>query len=155
MRQKFLVSNGEVFKWYPSMEKGYFVNSYDKSSLQKGYKPFQIENVGTIYRKYFKLEEISSLYEIEDSVLFQGKEYSIVHESDENHDKPHSYVQIAVADKEILLENNWMDGIYILEEKYGDYLYCSGKIPVSEVIILRRRKELPIDSGRVSEYVEG
>ena len=51
-------------------------------------------------------------------------------------------------DKEFLIENNLADDAELLDEKYGQTMYASGKIPVGEVTILRRRKDLPVDRRR-------
>ena len=54
----------------------------------------------------------------------------------------------AELDKEFLNENNIADGAELMDDKYGLITYASGKIPVSEVTILRRRKNLPVDRRR-------
>lgn len=38
--------------------------------------------------------------------------------------------------------------LYKIDDKYGQTMYASGKIPISEVTILRRRKDLPVDRRR-------
>ena len=50
--------------------------------------------------------------------------------------------------EEFLNENNIADGAELMDDKYGLITYASGKIPVSEVTILRRRKDLPVDRRR-------
>jgi len=55
---------------------------------------------------------------------------------------------IKLPDKEFLNENNIADGASLMDDKYGHITYASGKIPVSEVTILRRRKDLPVDRRR-------
>ena len=65
-------------------------------------------------------------------------------------DTIHSYDESEYVNKtkEFLNENNIADGASLMDDKYGHITYASGKIPVSEVTILRRRKDLPVDRRR-------
>ena len=57
---------------------------------------------------------------------------------DDDFTAPDSYVRILVSDEEFLNENNIADGAELMDDKYGLITYALGKIPVSEVTILRR-----------------
>ena len=54
-------------------------------------------------------------------------------------------MRLLVFDKRFLIENNLADDAVLMDDKYGQTMYASGKIPISEVTILRRRKDLPVD----------
>ena len=94
--------------------------------------------------------EVSQRYSVYDSVLYKGQEFAMAghKRGDDDFTAPDSYVRILVSDKEFLNENNIADGAELMDDKYGLITYASGKIPVSEVTILRRRKNLPVDRRR-------
>lgn len=94
--------------------------------------------------------EVSQRYSVYDSVLYKGQEFAMAghKRGDDDFTAPDSYVRILVSDKEFLNENNIADGAELMDDKYGHFTYASGKIPISEVTILRRRKDLPVDRRR-------
>ena len=94
--------------------------------------------------------EVSQRYSVYDRVLYKGQEFTMAghKHGDDDFTAPDSYVRLLVFDKEFLIENNLADDAELLDEKYGQTMYASGKIPVSEVTILRRRKDLPVDRRR-------
>ena len=120
MRKEFLVYQNKVYSNFVNYINGYILLSKDQR------------------------------YSVYDSVLYKGQEFAMAghKRGDDDFTAPDSYVRILVSDKEFLNENNIADGASLMDDKYGHITYASGKIPVSEVTILRRRKDLPVDRRR-------
>ena len=120
MRKEFLVYQNKVYSNFVNYINGYILLSKDQR------------------------------YSVYDSVLYKGQEFAMAghKRGDDDFTAPDSYVRLLVFDKEFLIENNLADDAELLDEKYGQTMYASGKIPVSEVTILRRRKDLPVDRRR-------
>ena len=100
--------------------------------------------------KLVPYSEVSQRYSVYDRVLYKEHEFTIAgyKHGDDDFTAPDSYVRLLVFDKEFLIENNLYDDAELLDDKYGQTMYASGKIPVNEVTILRRRKDLPVDRRR-------
>ena len=118
--------------------------------LKEGYFPYSSYVDGEeegLYGKLVPYSEVSQRYSVYDRVLYKGQEFTMAghKRGDDDFTAPDSYVRLLVFDKEFLIENNLADDAELLDEKYGQTMYASGKIPVSEVTILRRRKDLPVD----------
>lgn len=167
MNKEFLVYKGEPFTRFGKDEKGYFLYGDGESSVEEGfekhvekYVTYRNYNTGVIeygetisYRKYLPLNEISQIYRVEDRVLYKGHEYTIATSSDENFDQPFSYVRIYTEDKVFLEVNGLMEGAEIFPEKYGRMIYHSAKIPASEVAIIRRRQNIPIEGKQMKPII--
>mgnify|MGYP000946076069 CR=1 FL=1 len=131
----------------------YILLSEDPAMLKEGYFPYSSYVDGEeegLYGKLVPYSEVSQRYLVCDSVLYKDHEFEIAGHKygDDDFTAPDSYVRLLVFDKEFLIENNLADDAELLDEKYGQTMYASGKIPVSEVTILRRRKDLPVDRRR-------
>ena len=115
--------------------------------LEEGYVPysnFEDEVEEGVYGKLISYREVSQRYSVYDRVLYKKHEFT----DDDDFTAPDSYVRLLVFDKEFLIENNLADDAVLMDDKYGQTMYASGKIPISEVTILRRRKDLPVDRRR-------
>ena len=131
----------------------YILLSEDPAMLKEGYFPYSSYVDGEeegLYGKLVPYSEVSQRYSVYDRVLYKGQEFTMAghKRGDDDFTAPDSYVRLLVFDKEFLIENNLADDAELLDEKYGQTMYASGKIPVSEVTILRRRKDLPVDRRR-------
>ena len=128
----------------------YILLSEDPAMLKEGYFPYSSYVDGEeegLYGKLVPYSEVSQRYSVYDRVLYKGQEFTMAghKRGDDDFTAPDSYVRILVSDKEFLNENNIADGAELMDDKDGLITYASGKIPVSEVTILRRRKDLPVD----------
>ena len=153
MRKEYLVYQNKVYSNFVNYINDYILLSEDPAMLKEGYFPYSsyIDGEGEgLYGKLVPYSEVSQRYSVYDRVLYKGQEFAIAghKRGDDDFTAPDSYVQILVSDKEFLNENNIADGASLMDDKYGLITYVSGKIPVSEVTILRRRKDLPVDRRR-------
>ena len=153
MRKEFLVYQNKVYSNFVNYINDYILLSEDPAMLKEGYVPysnFEDEVEEGVYGKLISYSEVSQRYLVCDSVLYKDHEFEIAghKHGDDDFTAPDSYVRILVSDKEFLNENNIADGASLMDDKYGHITYASGKIPVSEVTILRRRKDLPVDRRR-------
>ena len=153
MRKEFLVYQNKVYSNFVNYINDYILLSEDPAMLKEGYFPYSSYVDGEeegLYGKLVPYSEVSQRYSVYDRVLYKGQEFTMAghKRGDDDFTAPDSYVRILVSDKEFLNENNIADDAELLDEKYGQTMYASGKIPVSEVTILRRRKDLPVDRRR-------
>ena len=153
MRKEFLVYQNKVYSNFVNYINDYILLSEDPAMLEEGYVPysnFEDEVEDGVYGKLISYSEVSQRYSVYDRVLYKGQEFAMAghKRGDDDFTAPDSYVRILVSDKELLNENNIADGAELMDDKYGLITYASGKIPVSEVTILRRRKDLPVDRRR-------
>lgn len=153
MRKEYLVYQNKVYSNFVNYINDYILLSKDPAMLEEGYVPysFYVDDAGEgVYGKLVPYSEVSQRYLVCDSVLYKDHEFEIAGHKygDDNFTAPDSYVRILVSNKEFLNENNIADGASLMDDKYGHITYASGKIPVSEVTILRRRKDLPVDRRR-------
>jgi len=153
MRKEFLVYQNKVYSNFVNYINDYILLSKDPAMLKEGYVPysnFEDEVEDGVYGKLISYSEVSQRYSVYDRVLYKGQEFAMAghKRGDDDFTAPDSYVRILVSDKEFLNENNIADGAELMDDKYGLITYASGKIPVSEVTILRRRKNLPVDRRR-------
>ena len=153
MRKEFLVYQNKVYSNFGNYINDYILLSEDPEMLKEGYFPYSsyVDGEGEgLYGKLVPYSEVSQRYSVYDRVLYKGQEFAMAgyKRGDDDFTAPDSYVRILVSDKEFLNENNIADGAELMDDKYGLITYASGKIPVSEVTILRRRKDLPVDRRR-------
>ena len=153
MRKEFLVYQNKVYSNFVNYINDYILLSKDPAMLEEGYVPysFYVCDAGEgVYGKLVPYSEVSQRYSVYDRVLYKGQEFEMAghKRGDDDFTAPDSYVRILVSDKEFLNENNIADGAELMDDKYGHFTYASGKIPISEVTILRRRKDLPVDRRR-------
>lgn len=153
MRKEFLVYQNKVYSNFVNYINDYILLSEDPEMLKEGYFPYSsyVDGEGEgLYGKLVPYSEVSQRYSVYDRVLYKGQEFAMAgyKRGDDDFTAPDSYVRILVSDKEFLNENNIADGAELMDDKYGLITYASGKIPVSEVTILRRRKDLPVDRRR-------
>ena len=150
MRKEYLVYQNKVYSNFVNYINDYILLSEDPAMLEEGYIPYSsyASDAGEgVYGKLVPYSEVSQRYSVYDRVLYKGQEFEMAghKRGDDDFTAPDSYVQILVSDKEFLNENNIADGASLMDDKYGHITYASGKIPISEVTILRRRKNLPVD----------
>ena len=153
MDREFLVYQNKVYSNFVNYINDYILLSEDPAMLKEGYFPYSSYVDGEeegLYGKLVPYSEVSQRYSVYDRVLYKEHEFTIAGHKygDDDFTAPDSYVRLLVFDKEFLIENNLADDAELLDEKYGQTMYASGKIPVSEVTILRRRKDLPVDRRR-------
>ena len=153
MRKEYLVYQNKVYSNFVNYINDYILLSEDPAMLKEGYFPYSSYVDGEeegLYGKLVPYSEVSQRYLVCDSVLYKDHEFEIAGHKygDDDFTAPDSYVRLLVFDKEFLIENNLADDAELLDEKYGQTMYASGKIPVSEVTILRRRNDLPVDRRR-------
>ena len=153
MDKEYLVYQNKVYSNFVNYINGYILLSKDPAMLEEGYIPYSSYVCDTgegVYGKFLSYSEVSQRYSVYDRVLYKGQEFAMAghKRGDDDFTAPDSYVRLLVFDKEFLIENNLADDAELLDEKYGQTMYASGKIPVSEVTILRRRKDLPVDRRR-------
>ena len=153
MDKEYLVYQNKVYSNFVNYINDYILLSKDPAMLEEGYVPysFYVDDAGEgVYGKLVPYSEVSQRYSVYDRVLYKEHEYTIAghKHGDDDFTAPDSYVRLLVSDKEFLIENNLYDDAELLDDKYGLTMYTSGKIPVSEVTILRRRKNLPVDRRR-------
>lgn len=150
MRKEFIVYQNKVYSNFVNYINDYILLSEDPAMLNEGYFPYSSYVDGEeegLYGKLVPYSEVSQRYSVYDRVLYKGQEFAMAGHKygDDDFTAPDSYVRILVSDKKFLNENNIADGASLMDDKYGHITYASGKIPVSEVTILRRRKDLPVD----------
>ena len=153
MDKEYLVYEDKVYSNFVNYINDYILLSEDPAMLKEGYFPYSsyIDGEGEgLYGKLVPYSEVSQRYSVYDRVLYKEHEFTIAgyKHGDDYFTVPDSYVRLLVFDKEFLIENNLYDDAELLDDKYGQTMYASGKIPVSEVTILRRRKDLPVDRRR-------
>ena len=153
MRKEYLVYQNKVYSNFVNYINDYILLSEDPAMLKEGYFPYSsyIDGEGEgLYGKLVPYSEVSQRYSVYDRVLYKEHEFTIAgyKHGDDDFTAPDSYVRLLVFDKEFLIENNLYDDAELLDDKYGQTMYASGKIPVSEVTILRRRKDLRVDRRR-------
>ena len=150
MDKEYLVYQNKVYSNFVNYINDYILLSKDPAMLKEGYVPYSsyVDDAGEgVYGKLVPYSEVSQRYSVYDRVLYKGQEFEMAghKRGDDDFTAPDSYVRILVSDKEFLNENNIADGAELMDDKYGLITYASGKISVSEVTILRRRKDLPVD----------
>ena len=153
MDKEYLVYQNKVYSNFVNYINDYILLSKDPAMLKEGYVPYSscVDDAGEgVYGKLVPYSEVSQRYSVYDRVLYKGQEFEMAghKRGDDDFTAPDSYVRILVSDKEFLNENNIAVGAELMDDKYGLITYASGKIPVSEVTILRRRKDLPVDRRR-------
>lgn len=153
MRKEFLVYQNKVYSNFVNYINDYILLSKDPAMLEEGYVPysFYVCDAGEgVYGKLVPYSEVTQRYVVCDSVLYKDHEFEIAghKQGDDDYTAPDSYVRLLVFNKEFLIENNLADDAVLMDDKYGQTMYASGKIPISEVTILRRRKDLPVDRRR-------
>ena len=153
MRKEYLVYQNKVYSNFVNYINDYILLSENPEMLKEGYFPYSsyVDGEGEgLYGKLVPYSEVSQRYLVYDRVLYKEHEFTIAgyKHGDDDFTAPDSYVRLLVFDKEFLIENNLYDDAELLDDKYGQTMYASGKIPVSEVTILRRRKDLPVDRRR-------
>ena len=153
MDKEYLVYQNKVYSNFVNYINDYILLSKDPAMLKEGYVPYScyVDDAGEgVYGKLEPYSEVSQRYSVYDRVLYKGQEFEMAghKRGDDDFTAPDSYVRILVSDKEFLNENNIADGAELMDDKYGLITDASGKIPVSEVTILRRRKDLPVDRRR-------
>lgn len=153
MDKEYLVYEDKVYSNFVNYINGYILLSKAPAMLEEGDVPYSFYESGDyegLYGKFLSYSEVTQRYSVYDRVLYKGQEFAIAghKHGDDDFTAPDSYVRILVSDKEFLNENNIADGASLMDDKYGHITYASGKIPVSEVTILRRRKDLPVDRRR-------
>ena len=153
MDKEYLVYQNKVYSNFVNYINDYILLSKDPAMLKEGYVPYSscVDDAGEgVYGKLVPYSEVSQRYSVYDRVLYKGQEFEMAghKRGDDDFTAPDSYVRILVSDKEFLNENNIADGAELMDDKYGLITYASGKIPVREVTILRRRKDLPVDRRR-------
>ena len=153
MRKEFLVYQNKVYSNFVNYINSYILLSEDPAMLDEGYIPYSsyVSDAGEgIYGKLVSYSEVSQRYVVYDRVLYKDHEFQIAGQKrgDDDYTAPDSYVRLLVFDKEFLIENNLANDAVLMDDKYGQTMYASGKIPISEVTILRRRKDLPVDRRR-------
>lgn len=153
MRKEFLVYQNKVYSNFVNYINDYILLSEDPAMLEEGYVPysnFEDEVEEGVYGKLISYREVSQRYSVYDRVLYKEHEFTIAGQKQDDDDftAPDSYVRLLVFDKEFLIENNLADDAVLMDDKYGQTMFASGKIPISEVTILRRRKDLPVDRRR-------
>ena len=150
MRKEFLVYQNKVYSNFVNYINDYILLSEDPAMLEEGYIPYSsyVCDAGEgVYGKFLSYSEVSQRYSVYDRVLYKGQEFAMAghKRGDDDFTAPDSYVRLLVFNKEFLIENNLTDDAVLMDDKYGLTMYSSGKIPISEVTILRRRKDLPVD----------
>ena len=140
MHKVFVVHNGKPYPYYRSVNGGEYLFSSDPKSIEDGF-----ESLEERYRKFITTDEIEKIYRVSDTALINGRECEIFQSSDDNFDQPDSWITIVTDDVEFLKANNIWEGAEVVDNQYGHRFYHSSRIPVSEVTILRTRKDLPID----------
>ena len=153
MFKEYLVYQNKVYSNFVNYINDYILLSKDPAMLKEGFVPYSsyVDGAGEgVYGKLVPYSEVSQRYSVYDRVLYKGQEFSMAghKRGDDDFTAPDSYVRILVSDKEFLNETNIADGAELMDDKYGLITYASGKISVSEVTILRRRKNLPVDRRR-------
>ena len=153
MDKEYLVYQNKVYSNFVNYINDYILLSEDPAMLKEGYFPYSSYGDGeeeVLYGKLVPYSEVSQRYSVYDRVLYKGQEFAMAghKHGDDDFTAPDSYVRLLVFDKGFLIENNLADDAELLDDKYGQTMYASGKIPVSEVTILRRRKNLPVDRRR-------
>lgn len=153
MRKEFLVYQNKVYSNFVNYINDYILLSEDPAMLEEDYIPYSsyASDAGEgVYGKLVPYSEVTQRYVVCDSVLYKDHEFEIAghKHGDDDFTAPDSYVRLLVFNKEFLIENNLADDAVLMDDKYGLTMYSSGKIPVSEVTILRRRKDLPVDRRR-------
>lgn len=150
MRKEFLVYQNKVYSNFVNYINDYILLSEDPAMLEEGYIPYSSYACDAgegVYGKLVSYSEVTQRYVVCDSVLYKDHEFEIAghKHGDDDFTAPDSYVRLLVFNKEFLIENNLADDAVLMDDKYGQTMYASGKIPISEVTILRRRKDLPVD----------
>ena len=153
MDKEYLVYQNKVYSNFVNYINDYILLSEDPAMLKEGYFPYSSYVDGEeegLYGKLVPYSEVSQRYSVYDRVLYKGQEFAMAghKHGDDDFTAPDSYVRLLVFDKGFLIENNLADDAELLDDKYGQTMYASGKIPVSEVTILRRRNNLTVDRSR-------
>ena len=153
MRKEYLVYEDKVYSNFVNYINDYILLSEDPAMLKEGYFPYSsyVNGEGEgLYGKLVPYSEVTQRYSVYDRVLYKDQEFEIAghKHGDDDFTAPDSYVRLLVFNKEFLIENNLADDAVLMDDKYGLTMYSSGKIPISEVTILRRRKDLPVDRRR-------
>ena len=131
MDKLYIVVDGIEHQNFDCDSTGYYLISYDPLSENKGYKLFDSELKQ--YRKYLTEKQIEKKYKIIDHIWFNEQKWDIFQRSDDNLDKPNSWVTNGLWKKENLVES-----------RYGHLYYCSLPIEAEKFSLIRTRKNLPI-----------
>ena len=115
--------------------------------LLKNKSPF--EKIKTLLEKIEKEEHDwidydEKKYKIIDHIWFNEQKWDIFQRSDDNLDKPNSWVTIVSDDIEFLNRNGLWKKENLVESRYGHLYYCSLPIEAEKFSLIRTRKNLPI-----------
>ena len=94
--------------------------------------------------KYITGEQVEKKYKIIDHIWFNEQKWDIFQRSDDNLDKPNSWVTIVSDDIEFLNRNGLWKKENLVESRYGHLYYCSLPIEAEKFSLIRTRKNLPI-----------
>ncbi|WP_027968086.1 hypothetical protein [Streptococcus equinus] len=146
MHETYFVHRGKAYHNYGIESDGSLsLTTSNPSSILDGFQLINSKFVEPYYKKIVKSSEIEKKYRITDTALINGRECEIFQSSDDNFDQPDSWITIVTDDVEFLKANDIWEGAEVVDNQYGHRFYHSSRIPVSEVTILRTRKDLPID----------
>ena len=142
MDKLYIVVDGIEHQNFDCDSTGYYLISYDPLSENKGYKLFDSELKQ--YRKYLTEKQIEKKYKIIDHIWFNEQKWDIFQLSDDNLDKPNSWVTIVSDDIQFLKRNGLWKKENLVESRYGHLYYCSLPIEAEKFSLIRTRKNLPI-----------
>jgi hypothetical protein len=142
MDKLYIVVNGIEHQYFDRDSTGYYLISYDPLSENNGYKLFDSELKQ--YRKYLTEKQVEKKYKIIDHIWFNEQKWDIFQRSDDNLDKPNSWVTIVSDDIEFLNRNGLWKEENLVESRYGHLYYCSLPIEAEKFSLIRTRKNLPI-----------
>ena len=103
MDKLYIVVDGIEHQYFDCDSTGYYLISYDPLSENNGYKLFDSELKQ--YRKYLTDKQVEKKYKIIDYIWFNEQKWDIFQRSDDNLDKPNSWVTIVSDDIEFLNRN--------------------------------------------------
>ena len=134
--------DGIEHQYFDCDSTGYYLISYDPLSENNGYKLFDSELKQ--YRKYLTEKQVEKKYKIIDHIWFNEQKWDIFQRSDDNLDKPNSWVTIVSDDIQFLKRNGLWKKENLVESRYGHLFYCSLPIEAEKFSLIRTRKNLPI-----------
>ena len=103
MDKLYIVVDGIEHQYFDCDSTGYYLISYDPLSENNGYKLFDSELKQ--YRKYLTEKQVEKKYKIIDHIWFNEQRWDIFQLSDDNLDKPNSWVTIVSDDIQFLKRN--------------------------------------------------
>ena len=142
MDKLYIVVDGIEHQYFDCDSTGYYLISYDPLSENNGYKLFDSELKQ--YRKYLTEKQVEKKYKIRDHIWFNEQRWDIFQLSDDNLDKPNSWVTIVSDDIQFLKRNGLWKKENLVESRYGHLYYCSLPIEAEKFSLIRTRKNLPI-----------